>query len=156
MDSIKLQGVFMLFFKEKINYDIVILKNICKKLPDKYNYIKKQVDEGIISGLEKDKRNNFRQLKFDVNLLNKYENKKYPEFSIENIILKHKKSNENITASIFIAYGLLIGYDININSVSEIDLENIDMDNIKEKHSFDESIKKSSTTGIAGGLRKPP
>jgi hypothetical protein len=140
----------MLFFgkMDKSNYDIILIKNVINKLPDKFNYLKRQIDEGIIKkivinkNLKINNTESFRQIMHNVVLINKYENKKTPEFFIENIIIKQTNSENKYSLTLSVAYEILIGYCVNIDEISKIDLENIDVNNIKIRYLYDKSIEK--------------
>jgi hypothetical protein len=119
--------------------DINLMRAVCSQLSQKYSYLKNQIDEAIIIEVKLDKKdkfreNKFREFKLDVDLLNKYENRNISDFFIENIISRHKISNNKILISLYIADGLLMGYYVNIDDIEQIDLKYIDVNHINIKY----------------------
>ncbi|GHU18964.1 hypothetical protein FACS189475_05310 [Betaproteobacteria bacterium] len=133
--------MFIFGKKDETNYDILLIKSIIKKLPEKYDYLKRQVEEGIIVGINILKYDDFHQVELNNGLYSKYEQKNFRGFYIENIILKQKDSNDKINITLSVAEGILMGYFTNTKNVSGVSFENIEIENIKIKYHFDESIK---------------
>ena len=56
-------------------------------LPQHFHFLQKQLTEGIIKGIKKPEGQRY-QLRLDIPLLNKYEDKKGRNFLIENIVIQ--------------------------------------------------------------------
>ena len=56
-------------------------------LPHRFHFLQKQLTEGIIKGIKKPEGQRY-QLRLDIPLLNKYEDKKGRNFLIENIVIQ--------------------------------------------------------------------
>lgn len=99
--------------KEKLDKDIHLMKSICAQLPAEFEYLKKQVEEGIIIGvksLNKAPYVNYESFSLAVDLLNKYENKKGRTFVVRGISVWDTQSNAFTEIQLQVAFGLLLGY----------------------------------------------
>jgi hypothetical protein len=127
-----------LFFRKKIKniYAITLVKNIIEKLPHEYDFLKNQVNEGIIKNIELNKNFNCWKIFHDLTLLSKYKIERSPGFFMENIQLKQKGTNNEIDASLIILENILEGYYVNTQDadIAKIDLENINVNNLKTKY----------------------
>jgi hypothetical protein len=157
--------MFIFGKREKTNHDIILLKKICEKLPEKYDFLKKQVNDGIILDVNRTKQliiydkndipvlydpvllkkeSGCCQIVFNNTLLKKYFKKPFRDYTIEDIIVKQKNNDDKVNVQLLVSYGVLVGCFIKKTIKSfTIDLESIDMDNVKEKYIMDESTWKS-------------
>jgi len=94
------------------NKSIELALNSFSLLSPKYDYIIKQLNDGIIVSEKIDNSvfTNYISFSFDIKLLNKYENKNGDYFMIKGI--KFYDINEHIFLDIcfYIGYGILLGY----------------------------------------------
>jgi len=105
------------FFKQNKRGDIkehvAMIKNISQLLGGDFDYITKQINEGIIKDirwLEKSPISNYHKFKLDVTLLNKYEDKIGRCFLLKNIKVFDREIQKLTEINLVVAYGLLIGY----------------------------------------------
>ena len=78
-------------------------------LPQRFHFLQKQLTEGIIKGIKKPEGQRY-QLRLDIPLLNKYEDKKGRNFLIENIVIQSVETGKSSVVSLNVAYGLLLVY----------------------------------------------
>ncbi|MDO4881573.1 MAG: hypothetical protein Q3983_09850 [Capnocytophaga sp.] len=112
-------------------------------LPDSYNYLHKQLTEGIIKDVKKPDGQMY-QLRLDIPLLNKYEDRKGRNFLIENIVIGSVASGKSCVVSWDIAYGLLLAYFTDNNEFVQWQAEavSIDTSRIRIKYLDDSPIEK--------------
>jgi len=104
------------FFKKKITdykKDEELMIKIFGLLPKEFDYIFRQLNDGILTGVEKlnkEPYTNYTKFSLNVALLNQYEDKKGSFFQIRGIKIFDLDLAKFIDINIDIAYGLLIGY----------------------------------------------
>ena len=116
------------WFRKKDNYSKNtnnILIKICRSLPQAFQFLYKQMAEGIVVSVQKQAT----QYKFvlDTDCLNKYEDKKGRYFSINNIRIICDNENEGIF-NLRVGYGIALGYSINKNDILNFPVDRIKVD----------------------------
>ena len=112
-------------------------------LPHRFHFLQKQLTEGIIKGIKKPEGQRY-QLRLDIPLLNKYEDKKGRNFLIENIIIQSVETGKSSVVSWNVAYGLLLLYITANNDFLKWQAEavGIDTSRIRIKYLDDSPIEK--------------
>ena len=138
-------------FKKKRDFkmEAALMKAIFSRL-EGFDYIIKQLDEGIITGsrLLKEPFPNFIQFSLDVKLLNKYEDRLGPYFTVKGITVFDTKSVATVELQIQISHGLIFGFEPQISKLESPDFETINTSGYRieyfENPDFDQ-IKKLLT-----------
>ena len=112
-------------------------------LPHRFHFLQKQLTEGIIKGIKKPEGQHY-QLRLDIPLLNKYEDKKGRNFLIENIVIQSVETGKSSVVSWNVAYGLLLVYITANNDFLKWQAEavGIDTSRIRIKYLDDSPIEK--------------
>ena len=156
--------MFGLFNRKKSDYkkDVILMQNIFNLLPDNFEFIKKQLDEGLIIGSEKSNKpiDCYTKFTYDIKLLNKLEDKKGRYFGIRGVYVLDSETNELVELQINIGYGILISYfgikvnffspvvdNIKINNFRIMDFSDDNYDSIKDLLSINEK-KLINTTDV--------
>lgn len=136
------------FNKKNSNYkvDEALMLKIFTLLPTTFDYIVKQLSEGIVTGTKKLNKQpylNYTKFSLKTALLNKYENKKGSFFQIKGIRVFDLGTSAFIDINIDIAYDLLIGYSTPSRN-PDFDLTNINVDGFYNKHHENDDFKNLS------------
>ncbi len=107
--------MFGLFKKKKLDFknEVSLMKAIFSRL-EGFGEIKKQIDEGIITGISLPYDTwwpNFVKFSLNTKLLNKYEDKLRPTFTIMGITVFDSKSSVTTEIQIRICCGILTGFE---------------------------------------------
>lgn len=119
------------FFKKKSKANLVLqvelISKICELLPDKFQNLRDQVRAGIIKDIKLLEKPfpNYHRFTLDVEILNKYEDKKGRSFVIKGILVNDKSLQKFVPVNLIVAYGILLGYSIPQANNFEPDLEKI-------------------------------
>jgi hypothetical protein len=115
-------------FKKKRDFkmEAALMKAIFSRL-EGFDNINKQLDEGIIIGsrLLKEPLPNYIKFLLNVELLNKYEDKLRPTFTIMGITVFDSKSAVTTEIQIEIWHGILVGYEPQSSTLESPDFETI-------------------------------
>jgi hypothetical protein len=113
---------------KSFNVQIELVLKICQSLPEKFSNLRKQIQEGIIRDIKILEKPfpNYHKFVLDVNVLNKYEDKKGRSFQVKGIVVWDKSLQNFVPVNIIVAYGLILGYST--PQASEL---NLDLDKIK-------------------------
>ena len=134
------------FFKSKKNKETEsriansIISAICKELPEGYTYLARQFDEGLILGADaqiaQSYKKGYRNFIHNVGILNKYEDKKGREYVIDNVYISNFDRSKEYKISVDIAYGLFLGYviDIDSNEIESLDANSINAKGLEIKY----------------------
>ena len=106
---------------------IQIISELCKELPKEYNYLSLQFHEGIIAGVRKDFIDTASHwgVHYNSSIINKYENRKCKDFTIDNIYVSDSKGKYK--TSILVISGCFAGVSIEVAELADIDLYTIDV-----------------------------
>ncbi len=121
-----------------------LIAKIFSLLPDKFINIKNQIEEGIFTGIKRE-RSKYIKFSFRTDILNKYEDKLGKCFEIRGVKVFDKNIQNYTEVHLAIVYGIFFGYSIpNIKElnpdISKIDttrywiknFENIEYESIKK------------------------
>jgi hypothetical protein len=116
-------------FKKKRDFktDVALMKAIFSRLED-FGEIRKQIDEGIIIGVSSPYDTwwpNFVKFSLNNELLNKYEDKLRPTFTIMGITVFDSKSAVTTEIQIEIWHGIITGFEPQISKLESPDFETI-------------------------------
>ena len=117
-----------------------IISAVCKELPTEYGYLSRQFDEGLITGADaqmaQSYKKGYRNIVHNVGLLNKYEDKKGREFIIDNVYISNFDRSKDYKITIEIAYGLFMGYviDIDRDVIESLDVNSINAKGLEIKY----------------------
>ena len=85
--------------------------SVFRLMPARYGYVIKQLEKGIITGVNKnDSFLNYIKFRLDVKLLNQYENKKGPVFVIKGVEFYDFNINGFAELNFYVVYGILLGF----------------------------------------------
>jgi hypothetical protein len=124
-------------FKKKRDFkmEAALMKAIFSRL-EGFDYINKQLDEGIITGSRLLKEPILDYIKFSLNvkLLNKYEDKLGPYFAVEGVTVFDTKSAATVELQIHICYGVIMGFVALGSKLESPDFETINTSSYWIKH----------------------
>ncbi|SDM14643.1 hypothetical protein [Chryseobacterium taihuense] len=107
------------FFKKQntrshfFEWELDLLSKIFDKLGNDYLNYKKQIQDGILSGIKLyDQFPNYVGFRFNTSILQKYEDKSVPESNLSNIKVFNKNTSNYQLIKIKLGYGLILGYEI--------------------------------------------
>ena len=149
--------MFKLFRKNKdslTDIDRVFLETVVNNLPEKYDYLKRQVHKDFIVGKERDLINGPGRygLIVDGNYESQFSDKSKPQyFIIKDIRVWNKNKSAFERVELDIIEGMIMGYYLSCDS-RELDLNKIDISWLKEKHFRDED--KEQLLSIVGQIDK--
>jgi hypothetical protein len=119
-------------FKKKIDpqMHVSMMGKIFSILPKRFQYISNQLSEGIVIGVKKNEKPKLAfGFSLDIDLLNKYEDKKGSYFAIKRVFVNDLNSKEPVELQIKIGYGILLSYmPMNVREFAP-SLEDINVDN---------------------------
>jgi hypothetical protein len=98
--------------RKRLTEHIALVKQICQLLPEKYNYLVSQLNDGIITDVHTgdEAHVNYKRFSLDVYLLNKHEQKSGRCFVIKGTRVFDTRLNSDVDVDLDVAYGLLLGY----------------------------------------------
>jgi hypothetical protein len=125
--------MFSFFRKKKegdLATDIKVANSIVKLLPRQFDYLVKQISEGIIKNVVRlDKPfANYNKFSLDVPLLNKYEDKQGRFFAIKGIYVHDVNLVKPVEVRLYVTNGILLGYSTPAVKILHPDLEKINAD----------------------------
>ncbi|TPG41947.1 hypothetical protein [Flavobacterium pectinovorum] len=141
--------MFKFFKKQKkihlVGWEKDLFSNLFKLLGDEYNYFREQVSEGIIESIRLEKKiPNYINFRLNIILLNKFEKKKEPFFTINGIKIFDKTSGAYRLLSLDLGYGLILGYSTSdiLNFNPDPDIQKIVIDSIYITYPDNEDFNK--------------
>jgi hypothetical protein len=134
--------MFNLFNKKKghsTKWEIELISKIFNSIGDDFTYIKNQLNDGLIKSVKKVNTPvpNYYKFLFDVNILNKYENKKGRYFCIHGVTVFDNQLNRNVEIQINVSFGIVLGFFVLGAKEIVPNLDRIDINNYRIKY-FDE------------------
>ena len=119
------------FWKKKskdVPYEKELLVNVCHKLYDRFPFLYEQLKAGIVYNIKIE--DNKRKIQFDIDVLNKYENKMGRYFAIENIEIYDSQGNVTLMY-IHVGYGIIISYGFDNPIFYHACISNVNVQNIR-------------------------
>lgn len=131
----------VIFRRKKRNKEIekyvayCIISAVCKELPEEFNYLSLQFNEGLIQGVSIQTvpfyKNGYRNFSEDIAILNRYEDRKKKRFTIDNIFISDLEHKIKYKVSIEIVDGVFTGYTIEVTDIQNVDVNTIDAKGFK-------------------------
>lgn len=120
-------NIFKKNSKKNLTLAINLVSRMCQLLPDKFMSLRDQIHDGIIKDVKLLEKPFPYYHKFihDVNILNRYEDKKGRSFIIKGILVNDRTINSFTAVNLVVAYGILIGYSTPQVATINPDLESI-------------------------------
>lgn len=137
--------MFGLFKRTKIaNWEIELLKNTIKRLPPVYNYLEAQINDGLLKGvlIGVSDLPGYVAFTYNPDLVEQFERKKEKGYTLTGIKVYDKRSRTYLNYSIHISTGTINGYSITGATKFTIDLDNIDISNLKKVYRANIDYKK--------------
>lgn len=135
------------FFKKQnknsqlFDWELDLLSSIFEKIGDPYLKYQKQIQEGLLIGIRLyDKFPNYVGFKFNISLLNKYEDKLIPESELLNIKVFNVTSSNYESIKIKLGYGLILGYEIDNRQSFIPDLNRIEINEEMETIQYNDDF----------------
>jgi hypothetical protein len=137
--------MFGLFKRTKIEtWEIILLKNVIKKLSTDYFTLEKQIDDGLLRGVLIGLSDIPGYVGFTYNskIYKRFEHKKEKPYKITGIKVFDKKSKEKLNYSIYVSAGALAGYSITGAKKFDLDVDSIEIEEIRKEHLYNKDYNK--------------
>ena len=105
-----------------------ILSAVCAVLPEEFNYLSRQLEDGVIVVVDEQffYKAGWRGFFYNPSISGKYENRKCKEFEIGNVTISDF-NGEKHPISITVDYGLFAGFLLDVEDLTSVDTSTIDV-----------------------------